>query len=198
MDRQGFFRILKITSTSTTDTPPFTMQRYEILHTERGSVGTWGGLLVLITMLYLGQQLWLTHKARTLIRPSIQASIVHSAPVEPRPRLTDEQGHVEWPPMPQPVEIPASPYAAMLADVGHMLREGKLQEAQVTLRAVPTDALTDMAIRLHVATLWNDLGVHQAQAAGAMGAGASAYKMAVSINSRNSTAYVNMVLAYWE
>ena len=168
----------------------------KILHTERGSIGTLLGLLVLIAMLYLGQQLWVKHKARTLIQASTVSS--SSAPAEPLPRLTDEQGHVELPPMPQPVEIPASPYAAMLGNVGQMIREGKLQEAQVTLRALPPDALTDMAIRLHVATLWNNLGVHQAQAAGAMGAGASAYKTAVSINAQNSTAYMNMVLAYWE
>jgi hypothetical protein len=170
------------------------MKILHTVHTERGSVGTLLGLLVLMVALYLGQHLWLKHKAR----PLIQASIAASTPAEPVPRLIDEHVQVELSPTPQPVQIPTSPYAAVLTDVSQMIEQGKLQDAQGKLRALPSEALTDMAIRLNAATLWNNLGVHQAQAVGTMGAGALAYKTAVSINSRNSTAYINMVLAYWE
>jgi hypothetical protein len=166
----------------------------QTIETERGSVGTLLGLLVLILALYLGQQLWLQHKSPRRSDVPTTASL----PIDPPPRLADEQAHIELPPTPQPARIPTSPYAAMLADISQMIEQGKLQESQAKLQALPPDALTDMAIRLNVATLWNNLGVHQAQAAGTMGAGALAYKTAVSINSRNSKAYINMVLAYWE
>jgi hypothetical protein len=166
------------------------------LQTERGSVGTLLGLLVLVIALYLGHQLWLKHKDPMLL----QAPATASMPVSP-PQftdLTDEHVRVDFVPPPQPVNIPTSPYAAMLADISRMIEQGKLQDAQTALQTLPPDALTDMAIRLNVATLWNNLGVHQAHAAGTMGAGASAYKTAVSIHSRNSAALMNLVLAYWE
>ena len=165
--------------------------------TERGSVGTLLGLLLLVIALYLGHQVWLKHKRPTLFQPPATASM----PVTSTPRSvdpTDEQVRVDFVPTPQPVHIPTSPYAAMLIGVGQMIEQGKLQDAQAALQTLPPDALTDMTIRLNVATLWNNLGVHQAHAAGTMGAGASAYKTAVSINSRNATAFINMVLAYWE
>src|SRR5207248_2005439 len=38
----------------------------------------------------------------------------------------------------------------------------------------------------------------QARAAGEMAPGAAAFRTAVAINSRNPTAYMNLVLAYWE
>jgi hypothetical protein len=169
----------------------------QTLQTERGSVGTLLGLLVLVIALYLGHLLWLKHQGPTLF----QAPVTASMPVTPAARvtnLTDEQVRIEFAPTPQPVHIPTSPFAAMLTEVSHMIEQGKLQEAQTTLQTLPPEALTDMAIRLNVATLWNNLGVHQAHVAGTMGAGASAYKTAVSINSRNSTAFMNLVLAYWE
>jgi predicted negative regulator of RcsB-dependent stress response len=166
----------------------------QTIQTEHGSVGPLLGLLVLIIALYVGHQLWLKHKGAGILEAPTTASM----PIQHAPRLTDEQVHLELAPTPQPVHIPTSPYAAMLTDVSQMIEQGKLQDAQLKLQALAPDALTDMAIRLNVATLWNNLGVHHAQAAGTMGAGAFAYKTAVSINPRNSAAYMNMVLAYWE
>ena len=169
----------------------------QTVQTQRGSVGTLLGLLVLVIGLYLGHHLWLKHKGQTRVEVRTAASM----PLEPAPQssaLPDEQTHIELAPTAQPVNIPSSPYAAALTDISQLIEQGKLQEAQGKLQAVPPDALTDMAIRLNVAALWNNLGVHQAQAAGTMGAGAFAYKTAVSINARNATAYMNMVLAYWE
>jgi hypothetical protein len=192
MDRSGISPILReILPPFISDPKPTAMQ---ILQTERGSVGTLLGLLVLMLALYLGHHLWQKHNGPILI----QSPPVTSTPVEPDLRLTDEQAHIELAPTPQPVQIPTSPYAAMLTDISQMIEQGKLQQAQGKLQILPPDALTDMAVRLNVASLWNNLGVHQSQAAGTMGAGTFAYKTAVSINSRNSTAYMNMVLAYWE
>lgn len=166
----------------------------QTFHNERGNTGPLLGLLIVVIALYLGQQLWLAHKGPLLV----QDATVTSPPVESTFRFADEQVQVEFTPTPQPIHIPTSPYAAMLTDVHQMIQQEKLAEAEGILRALPPDAVTDMAIRLNVSTLWNNLGAHQAHAAGTMGAGASAYKTAVSINPRNSTAYMNMVLAYWE
>ncbi|WP_447986708.1 peptidase MA family metallohydrolase [Nitrospira sp. Nam74] len=162
----------------------------QTIQTERGSVGTLLALLVLCIGLYAGHQLWLKHQDAGVLKAPTT--------VGPAPHLTDEQVHIELAPTPQPVQIPTSPYAGMLTGISQMIEQGKLKEAQGKLQALSPDALTDMAIRLNVATLWNSLGVHQSQAAGMMGAGAFAYKTAVSINPRNSPAYINMVLAYWE
>jgi len=154
-------------------------------------------LLALVIALYIGHLLWLKHQGPTLLQAPLTTSLPATA-ISRSNDLTDEQVRVDFVPTPQSVHIPTSPYAAMLTDVSQMIEQGKLQDAQTTLQTLPPDAITDMSIRLNVATLWNNLGVHQAQAAGSMGAGASAYKTAVSINPRNATAFLNMVLAYWE
>lgn len=166
------------------------------LQSERGSAGTLVALLVLVIALYLGHRLWLKHTGPSVL----QAPVTTSLPGIPAPpaELTDQQMRVDLAQAPQAVRLPTSPYAAMLTEVSRMIEQGKLQDAQTALRGLPPDALTDMAIRLNVATLWNNLGVQQAHEAGTMGAGAVAYKTAVSINGRNSTAFMNLVLAYWE
>ena len=79
-----------------------------------------------------------------------------------------------------------------------MIQQEKLQDALRALQGMPPDALTDLVLRGQVSTLWNNLGIRQAHAAANMGAGVAAYKTAVAINAKNATAYMNMVLAYWE
>jgi hypothetical protein len=98
----------------------------------------------------------------------------------------------------QPVQLPVSPYADLLGEIDVMIRQGKLSEAHRKLDALGSDALLEGATRINVATLWNNLGVAQARAAGEMAPGAAAFRIAVTINPQNATAYMNLVLAYWE
>jgi hypothetical protein len=99
--------------------------------------------------------------------------------------------------VPQPVRIPISPSAFALNEIHQLIGQGRYTEAETKLRALSPEALSDPAVRMNAATLWNNLGVGQTKTFGAV-AGVSAYKTAVGMNPRNAPAYLNLVLAYWE
>ena len=164
------------------------------LHNERGSVGTLSVLLMLVIALYLWHDHWLRQKGPTLFQPPVEAT----APIPPLPQLVDKQAHVEFTPIQEQVSVPISRFAAVITNINQMIQQEKLQDALRALQGMPPDALTDLVLRRQVSTLWNDLGIRQAHAAANMGAGVAAYKTAVAINAKNATAYMNMVLAYWE
>src|SRR5207248_10602304 len=78
-----------------------------------------------------------------------------------------------------------------------LIQERKDAEAEAKLKALPQDALNDPAVRVNVATLWNNLGVMRVKASGAA-ASVPAYKSALAINPYNAIAHHNLVYAYWE
>ena len=153
-------------------------------------------VLVAVTAFYAGQHVW-PNKVRP--REAPPAGPVSIAPTEAGPAMPkDREVMAALQAPPQSVLHPVSPSSALLTEIDLMIRQGKLLEAQRKLEALGPDALSDMAARSNVATLWNNVGVGQARAAGEMSHGAAAFKNAVTIDPRNATAFMNLVLAYWE
>lgn len=161
---------------------------------ERGHVGTLLVLLLAVIALYFGHRHWLTPKQPTPAQTQIESTVT----VQPELRVSDEQAHVEFQPTSVQATVPISPYAPTVAAINQMIQQDKLQEALRALQGLPPDALADMALRVQISTLWNNLGIRQAHVTGKMGDGVTAYKTAVTVNPRNATAYMNMVLACWE
>ena len=163
------------------------------LRNERGSIGGLIVLLALLLVLFVGFQAWSKRKIPMAPRPTPTSTVDPSFPT-----LTSERAQVSSDfATPQPVRIPTSASTSVLNEIHSLLEHGHYSEAELKLRALPSDSLNDLAVRMNVATLWNNLGVGQAKAAGAA-AGLAAYKTAVAINPRNAHAYLNLVLAYWE
>ena len=146
----------------------------------------------------LFRSLWSKQQAQE--QPAAPPAALNPKP--PSPALSQvvaiptQQMEVSAEPAFQSVQIPVSPYAAALTEIHQMIEQGKNAEAQAKLQALPPEALTDLTVRMNAATLWNNLGVAQTKAGG-MAAGLPAYKTSVSINPRNPTAYLNLVIAYW-
>ena len=145
---------------------------------------------------YAGQHFW-PNKVRPRETPAAAAVSIASTDVGP-PVFKDREVMAALESTPQPAPMPVSPYPALLTEIDLLIRQAKLFEAQRKLEALGPDALSDVAARSNVATLWNNLGVAQARGAGEMAPGAAAFKTAVTINPRNATAFMNLVLAYWE
>jgi tetratricopeptide (TPR) repeat protein len=92
--------------------------------------------------------------------------------------------------------VPTSLYASSLDSVRVNLEEGKEDEAQAKLIALPREALSDRRIQQFAGVLWNNLGVQQ-RAKGA-GSGMAAFKTALSIDSTQAEAYRNLGRLYIE
>jgi len=148
-------------------------------------------------LLFVGYQWWSRQQPQEppAAPAALQPKPSSSAPVQVI-TIPARQAEVPADPALQPVQIPVSPHAATLMEIHQMIEQGKSAEAQTKLQALPPEALTDLTVRMNVATLWNNLGVSQSKAGG-MAAGLPAYKTSLSINPRNPTAYLNLVIAYW-
>ena len=144
---------------------------------------------------YLGQHFW-PSKVRPRETPS--PAPVSIAPIDTAAPVPKDREVIATLDAAQPLPRPASPHTVLLTEIDVMIRQGKLDEAHRKLHALVPDVLSELAGRINVATLWNNLGVAQARAAGEMAPGTAAFKTAVTINPRNATAYMNLVLAYWE
>ena len=92
--------------------------------------------------------------------------------------------------------VPASVYASSLEAVRVNLEEGKEDEAETKLKALPQEALGDRRIQQFAGVLWNNLGVQQ-RAKGS-GSGMAAFKAALSIDSTQPEAYRNLGRLYIE
>jgi tetratricopeptide (TPR) repeat protein len=160
----------------------------QILRLERGSMGNLVLLLLLILVLVAALQLWVKPKG---------APLSASTPNDPPPEFTAQRAGFSSEIATQPVQIPVSTHAAALTEIHQLLDQWKHAEAERKLHSIPDEALADISVRMNVSTLWNNLGVGQAKVGG-IAAGVTAYQTAVSINPRNSNAFMNLVLAYWE
>jgi tetratricopeptide (TPR) repeat protein len=164
------------------------------MRNERGGMRDFLGLLVLVLILVVGHQIWIKRQAGEAPAPSASPATI---PDTPGPSFAPQRVVIPSDPSVQPVQIPISPHAAALTETHQMIEQGKYLEAEAKLLALPADALTDLAVRMNVAILWNNLGVMRAKAEG-IAAGMPAYRTAVSINPQNPAAYLNLVLGYWE
>ncbi|HJU03677.1 MAG TPA: hypothetical protein VJ692_00895 [Nitrospiraceae bacterium] len=144
--------------------------------------------------IFVGYQTWSTRKP-AVPPPAISFKTTKSV----EPALTPPT-HAQTPsyvaPM-QSVQIPHSTSPSILSEIHRLIEQGHYAEAEAKLQRLPADTLNDPAVRLNVATLWNNLGAGQAKT-GDAAAGLAAYKTAVAINPRNAPAYLNLVQAYWE
>ncbi|MGH7230492.1 MAG: peptidase MA family metallohydrolase [Nitrospiraceae bacterium] len=163
-----------------------------LLGNERGSIGNLLVLLSLLLVLFVGLQFW--SKRGSPAPPSLVSTTI----AEPSlPSLASERAQISILACQQPIQIPASTSAPVLNEIHDLIEHGRYSEAEAKLRALPLNSLSDPAVRMNVATLWNNLGVGQTKTGGPA-AGLSAYKTAVGANPRNAHAYLNLVLAYWE
>ena len=163
---------------------------------QHGRIRPLATVLVAVVAVYIGEQVWLK-KVQPHQRPILPASTIPSTDIA-APVFKDGAVNGTFDPAAQLVHVPASPYAGLLTEIDIMIHQGKLSEAHRKLDALAPEALSDVTVRMNVATLWNNVGVAQARAAGEMAPGTAAFKTAVTINPRNATAYMNLVLAYWE
>ncbi len=92
--------------------------------------------------------------------------------------------------------VPVSLYASTLEAARVSLDEGKENEAETKLKALPAEAFTDRRIQQYAGVLWNNLGVQQ-RAKGA-GSGMEAFMTALSIDSTQAEAYRNLGRLYIE
>ena len=92
--------------------------------------------------------------------------------------------------------VPTSLYASSLDSVRVNLEEGKEDEAETKLKAMPKDAFTDRRMQQFAGVLWNNLGVQQR--AKGNGSGVAAFKTALSIDSTQAEAYRNLGRIYIE
>lgn len=164
------------------------------LQNQQGNVGILLLLLLLVLAFYLVPRYRVTTKEPT----PVQTQMGVSATTVQTPQFTPMQARHEFTPTSKQSVVPVSPYAAIVASINDMIQQDKLQEALRALQSLPPHAMTDQAMRMQISTSWNNLGIRQAHAAGSIGAGIAAYKTAVAVNSQNATAYMNMVMAYWE
>ena len=92
--------------------------------------------------------------------------------------------------------VPASLYASSLEAVRVYLEEGKEDEAEAKLKALPAEAFNDRRLQQFAGVLWNNLGVQQ-RTKGA-GSGIAAFKTALSVDSTQAEAYRNLGRIYIE
>jgi tetratricopeptide (TPR) repeat protein len=92
--------------------------------------------------------------------------------------------------------VPASVYASSLEAVRVNLEQGKEDEAETKLKALPTEAFSDRRIQQFAGVLWNNLGVQQRVKG--TGSGVPAFKAALSIDSTQAQAYRNLGRVYIE
>ncbi|MER3424691.1 MAG: hypothetical protein C4293_17175 [Nitrospiraceae bacterium] len=159
-----------------------------LLRNGHGGIGILLALLVVALALFVGYHGLLKQRQIVSQTHSLESSV---------PTFAAQRAQLPADPSPQSVQIPVSSHASTLTAINQMIEQGKYGEAEAGLQALPAEALADLAVRINVATLWNNLGVGQAKTGGAR-AGVSGYKTAISINPRNSRAFMNLVLAYWE
>lgn len=95
-----------------------------------------------------------------------------------------------------PVPMPASPHAAALNDINSLIEKGNDAEAEAKLAALPQAALDDPPTRKAVAGVWNNLGKSREKAQG-LPVSLTAYKAAVSADTSNADANLNLFRAAW-
>lgn len=77
------------------------------------------------------------------------------------------------------------------------LEKGNFRQVEAALRKRSTNSTTDPRTVRFVAALWNNLGIQQ-ERAGGTALSVRAFQEAVRLDSRNSTALLNLTQAYWE
>lgn len=93
------------------------------------------------------------------------------------------------------IEFGEAPSAA-LQQIRDDLDRGEYKLAESALRALSNKPLTAARDKVHVAALWNNLGVQQ-EKLGGIAISVKAFKRAVALAPHHSTALLNLTQAYW-
>lgn len=96
-----------------------------------------------------------------------------------------------------PSQVPKSQYVAKLEGIRDELEKGNAAETESRLSDLPSTLLAEPPVRRFVAVLWNNLGILQEKTGGTE-VSVKAFKKAVSLDSTNPIAHLNLAHAYWE
>ncbi len=96
-----------------------------------------------------------------------------------------------------PSQVPKSPHVAKLEGIRDELEKGNAAEAETRLSDLPSSLLAETPVRRYVAVLWNNLGILLENTGGTT-ISVNAFKKAVSLDSINPVAHLNLAHAYWE
>ncbi len=84
-----------------------------------------------------------------------------------------------------------------LGTIRDEIEKGNFKEAERRLKALSKNGLTHASMRRYVASLWNNLGIHQ-EKFGGTSLSVKAFAQSVSWDSHHAQAHLNLAQAYWE
>ena len=151
-------------------------------------------LLALGLILFLGYQVWLKP---TYFTPAVPPP---SAP-EPAPSssfiLPEFQEHPQWDVPPSRLVDLGSPPNQALGAIREELDRGNYTEVERRLKQLSPKSIAQVASRLYIAGLWNNLGIQQ-EKFGGTSLSVKAFKQSILWDAKNSIAHLNLTQAYWE
>jgi hypothetical protein len=84
-----------------------------------------------------------------------------------------------------------------LGSIRDEIEKGNFKEAERRLKALSKNRLTHTTTRRYIASLWNNLGIHQ-EKFGGTSLSVKAFAQSVSWDPQNALAHLNLTQAYWE
>ncbi|MDX2251103.1 MAG: hypothetical protein NW202_02350 [Nitrospira sp.] len=154
-------------------------------------------LFVLGLVVFIGYQVWLkpAPPAPDPDQQSQSHALLPSSP--PESALPPDQSNPSWDvPPSRLVELGSAPHRS-LGVIRDEIEKGNFQEAERHLKALSKNRFTHTAMRRYIASLWNNLGVHQ-EKFGGTSLSVKAFAQSVSWDPQNALAHLNLTQAYWE
>ncbi|MDF0667912.1 MAG: hypothetical protein P0119_17860 [Nitrospira sp.] len=93
--------------------------------------------------------------------------------------------------------VPPSPHEGLLEAIRDEIEKHNLSLAETKLKELPSAVLSDANTKPFVATLWNNLGLHQERLDGTQ-LSVKAFKRAADLDDSNPVILMNLAHAYWE
>jgi hypothetical protein len=84
-----------------------------------------------------------------------------------------------------------------LGSIRDEIEKGNFKEAERRLKALSKNRLTHTTTRRYIASLWNNLGIHQ-EKFGGTSLSVKAFAQSVSWDPQNALAHLNLTQAYWD
>lgn len=154
-------------------------------------------LFVLGLVVFIGYQVWLK-PAAPVPDPELQSESHASLPsYPPGAALPTEQSDPSWDVPPSRLSELGAPPNQSLGTIRDEIEKGNYEKAERRLKALSKNRLTHIATRRYIASLWNNLGIHQEKFGGTV-LSVKAFAQSVSWDPQNALAYLNLTQAYWE
>ena len=154
-------------------------------------------LFVLGLVVFIGYQVWLK-PAAPVPDPDLQSESHASLPSSPpKSALPTDQSDPSWDVPPSRLTELGSPPNQSLGTIRDEIEKGNFKEAERRLKALSKNRLTHTATRRYIASLWNNLGIHQEKFGGTI-LSVKAFAQSVSWDPQNALAHLNLTQAYWE